>query len=220
MQVIPAILTKTTDEFIFQINSLQKYYQHFQIDIADGQFVANTTISLNDILQTLIDKKINKNPIFDFHLMVNDYEESLEKIKIISNHVKVSTIFIHFSHNPDIDLLSKKYSIYSFGIVLNPEDDINTIMSKYNLKQIKNIQIMSVYTGFQRSAFLPEMMNKIEQLRSLNYGFKIYLDGGINDKTIRIINNADSQPDFLCIGSFLSADENLEEKVKTLQNLI
>ena len=86
----------------------------------------------------------------------------------------------------------------------------------YELRTMNCIQIMSVNPGFQGSKFLPETLKKIRALRQLDYGSDIYLDGGINERTIPIIKSQKDPPDFLCIGSFLT--KSIDPK-KTTEDL-
>lgn len=215
MQVIPAILTKTPEEFSSQLQKLAPYFTRFQIDIADGKFVPNTTLQLDGISQAF-----RKDVTFDFHLMVKDYESEIQKIARLSHLVKVRVIFIHASRSPNYKLLTANYPHYSFGLVLNPEDSVNTIRSNYDLFSIEHVQIMTIIPGSQEQPFIPETLLKIEQLRTINYGLKIYLDGSINDQTIPIIQQLKKKPDFLGVGSFLTHAKNVEERVKYLQTVI
>jgi pentose-5-phosphate-3-epimerase len=81
---------------------------------------------------------------------------------------------------------------------------------------------MSVNPGRQGQPFLLETLKKIEQLRLLGYRNKIFLDGGINEKTIPEILAQKFLPDVLCPGSFLTkADEkDLSKRVDYLFNII
>jgi pentose-5-phosphate-3-epimerase len=79
---------------------------------------------------------------------------------------------------------------------------------------------MSVNPGFQGSPFLPEMLNKIEQLRNIGYRKEIFLDGAVNEKTISVILSKKYRPDFICPGSYLTKAKDLEKNVEYLRELI
>lgn len=221
MEIIPAILTKTVDEFSSQISTLKKYYHRFQIDIADNKLVPNTTLQIEDLNKTFIaNKKEYENCIFDFHLMVYDYEKEIKKIVKLVNIIKVGIIFVHAGAKPNYEMLNTKYSQFSFGLVLNPDEDVETIKSKYDLNKVNNILIMTVNPGFQGAPFIPESLNKIEQLRAVNYGMNIFIDGGVSDKTIPLVLQKKELPNVLCIGSFLTKAPDLEERTKYLQKIV
>lgn len=215
MTVTPSILTNNMNDFWRQIERLLPYYQHFQVDILDGKFAPQKTITIEEILNS----KLNSELIFDFHLMVVDHEKEILKIENLKLKIKVDTILIHLKNQPNFQLLQDKYP-YKFALVLDPDDSVEELLKKYDIKTIPSLQIMSVVPGAQGQPFLPETLQKIEQLRNLGYRSKIYLDGGINEKTLPIIFSQKFKPDVLGPGSFFSKAENVEEKVNLLNKLI
>lgn len=222
MIVFPSILEKSAEEYISQIQKLSKYYSHFQIDIADGIFVSNKTAQIQEISPLFIPSvaRSMSHLTFEFHLMVKDYKTGIEKILDLKKLINISLVLVHLSLNPDIENLTSKIERLLFGLVLNPEDEVETIKTKYNLKKMPIIQIMSVHPGAQGNPFIPETLQKIEQLKNANYKNIISLDGGINDTTIPYILSHKFKPDILCPGSFLTRAENLEQRVTYLKEKI
>lgn len=229
MQVVPAILEKTPEEFIFQFNRLRPYFNHFQIDIADGQFVPNKTVQIEELSKT-IEQYSNitmKQFSFDFHLMVKDYKKEIKKLMRLlarrsldeggKKFVKIKNVLIHYSLNPNFQFLISNFSCFAIGLVLDTPDQISDLGQKYGLDKIPLIQIMTINPGFQGSPFLPEMLNKIEQLRISGYRNKILIDGSVNDKTLPIILARKYQPDILCVGSFLTKAKDLKGRLKLLE---
>lgn len=228
MHIIPALLNTSQDEFSAQLTNLSKYFHHFQIDIADGVFVPNTTIPVDEIRSAfsacLPARQVHGsslgNIFFDFHLMVNDYEAEIKKLQSLSQQIKIKTIFIHLSLLPDYERLTMNYESFSIGLVLNPEDTVESLAKTYDLTKLEHIQIMSVNPGFQGAPFIPETLKKVEHLRLKYYRNKIYLDGGINEKTLPTIMEQKYKPDVLCIGSYLTKTENLKERALHLEQLV
>lgn len=224
MQVIPSILEKDVASFLNQLKKLTPYFNTFQIDIADGIFVPNKTLDINDIILTI--KQFNNttisNLVFDFHLMIKDYEKEVKKLSnlVIKKSVNIKNIFIHYSLFPNYQLLITNYPSFSFGLVLNPEDSIELLTSNFHLQTIPAIQIMSVNPGFQGSEFIPETLKKIEQLRLQDYRNKIYLDGAINQSTLPLIKSLKYRPDYICPGSFLTKAKNLQKNINFLKEKI
>jgi len=224
MQTVPSILEKTPEDLFFQINRLSKYFPRFQIDIADGIFVPNKTVQIEELfnMKTVFNKD---SLLFDFHLMVKDYEAEIKKIEKLKEIIKINYIFIHFSaiKNPRsfarLQLAQDDNGGGTIGLTLNPKDKVDDLTSHYNLKQIPLIQIMSVTPGVQGNPFLPDTLKKIEQLRILGYRKEIFLDGAVNEKTIPIILSKKYQPDFICPGSYLTKTKTLKENVKYLKGL-
>lgn len=219
MKVVPALLNKSTDEFSDQLTRLKKYHSHFQIDIADGIFVPNITIQINDLTSIFQSPPAIESLTFDFHLMVKDYEKEVKKLEKLAPTIKIKTILIHAGVFPNYKILTATYPQFSFGIVLNPEDPVETIKTNNYFKFINDVQIMTVNPGFQGSPFIPEAVNKVEQIRAINYETKIYIDGAVNKETIPLILSHKETPDFLCIGSYLTKALNLEENEKYLSKI-
>ena len=65
---------------------------------------------------------------------------------------------------------------------LNPETKID-IIKKY-LKDIDLVLVMSVHPGFGGQKFMPEVLDKVRELKTIqkdqNLSFDIEIDGGIN----------------------------------------
>ena len=103
------------------------------------------------------------------------------------------------------------------GIVLNPQTSIDSI--KYLLPKLDYVLIMTVNPGFGGQKFIPEMLEKIEELAKLreekNYNFLIEVDGGINIETSKACR--DKGADLLVCGSFLFG---ASDKEKTLGELL
>ncbi len=210
MFFVPSILEKKAENYYFQIKRLSRYFSTFQVDIADGQYVSSKTASLKEILTTFLkDKDLIKKIILDFHLMVKDYRSEIKRIVNFKRKIKLGKIFIHFNLYPDHNKLVNLY-YKNIGLVLNPEDEVKGLANYYNLKKIKWLQIMSVYPGSQGQPFIKETLNKITQLRQLGYKYKIYLDGGVNEKTLLIIFKKKFIPDVACLGSYLTKAKDVE----------
>ncbi len=208
MIIVPSILEKTPAGLLAQIQKLSPYFSYFQIDIADGIFVPNKTVQIEEI-PTL-------PPLsYEFHLMVKDYEKEIVKLEKLSLSVKIKIVLIHLSAMQQYNNTTMKQ--FNIGIVLNPEDSVASLSKKFNLGDITLIQIMSVNPGFQGQPFLPETLQKVEQLRQINYRNKISLDGGINEQTIPQIISQKYPPDIICPGSFLTKTDDLENHVNYLK---
>ena len=207
----------TIGNFADQIEQVLPYFQHFQIDIADGEFVNNKTISIEEITDFFKTKKISvansRDKTFEFHLMVQDWIGELQKLKTLVPLIKITGVFIHLKvFHSQFNILNTDYV---YGIVLNPEDTIEDNWEV--IKYFPKIQIMTSYPGRQGTPFILDMLNKIDQLRHHGYKGIIILDGGINDQTLPIIVSRKNQPDAVCPGSFFKDDvENRLRKLSTL----
>lgn len=222
MQVIPSILEKDIASFVRQLQRLSPHFKTFQIDIEDGEYVPTKTIGI----ETLIDyfsanqSTASKNISFDFDLMTKNLDMQLTQVKKLGQYFFIKNIFVHPSSPQEFQDLQKNFPDFILGLSLNPEDDVKTVKNNYDLKNMPIIQIMTIHPGPQGQQFIPETLNKVEQLRMLDYRYKIYLDGGINDETIPKILEQKYRPDFLCIGSYLTKAENLVDRINNLATMI
>lgn len=217
MQVIPSIDVATIFDLSFQVKRLAPFYQRFQIDYADGRFVQFQTPPLQELLEALMEFNVME---IDIHLMTSDYQKALDVLELYKNKLKINLVFVHFGAKPPSDLIFNESSSFQYGLVLNPEDSVDAIRQVYPLEKIKGIQIMSVVPGPQGNPFIPESLNKIDQLRKLDYRSPIFLDGGVNFETLKIIKGRQNLPDFICPGSFFSKADNVEQQVKSLTNFL
>jgi len=200
MQIYPSILETSKESFDKKLGNLLPHFNHFQIDITDGLFVPEKTVQIEEL--DAKDWKTQSEKTFEFHLMVENFESEIEKINQLTNSITVTSILIHLgSLNTKYKMLNTKYH---FGIVLNPEDEV---LPQWDIiKSFEIIQLMTVHPGRQGSPFVPEVLNKISQLRAKGYAGKIILDGAMNDETLAQVLAQKFWPDAICPGSFFTED--------------
>lgn len=192
----PSLMCMDLTRFREQVEILNERADMYHIDIMDGHFVPNITLSPFFVEQL---RKITQLPL-DIHLMVerpSDYIEELAKVgaTYISPHAETLN-GIAFRVINSIKKLGCKV-----GIVLNPETSIETI--KYYIHLVDKITIMTVDPGFAGQPFIPEMLEKIKELKKIknenNYKYLIEIDGSCNEKTFKILT--DSGAEVLIVGS-------------------
>lgn len=195
------------DETIDKINKTDADFIH--VDVMDGDFVPNKTIDYNKIKNALI--TANKN--LDIHLMVSNPIEYILKYK----NLKPEFITIHSEINKNIDDLIELVKSYKIkvGLSIKPKTSIEQI-EKY-LSKIDNVLIMSVEPGLGGQKFMDSILYKIDILyrirKEKKLNFKISIDGGINNKTIKKVKKVD----FVISGSYICMSDNYQEKIDTLR---
>ncbi len=201
VKVIPAILATNEKELNFKLNRLKDYKKLIQIDVCDGKFVRNKTVSLNYL------NKI-KNDL-ELHLMV----KNPSAMKTFPKKTKSIIFHIEAEKNPE-QLIKRLKSKYSVGIALNPETSINKI-KKY-LSIVDKILVMTVHSGFGGQKFLTSQLKKIKQLRKLTRK-PIEVDGGINDKTAKLAKKAGATE--MAVGNYILMSENPKKTIEHLHFL-
>jgi len=218
MIAYPTILQTDINGLLYQINRLSPYFSHFQIDICDGIYTESKTVQVKNIVDLTQNKNIQyPGKTFEFHLMVKDFQSNINDLINVKKYWNINNILIHANLSPDYSLLTKTFPQFSHGLVLNLDNKVDLLYSKYDVNSIPYIQIMSIKIGAQGNPFVPEALKKVEQLRSLNYRNKVLLDGSVNEKTIPFLKSLAHQPDYLCPGAFLSRAENLENRMEYLK---
>ena len=80
------------------------------------------------------------------------------------------------------------------GISLNPDTEIKIISQKFIRSSIDLVLIMSVFPGFGGQKFIPNVLDKIKELKKIkdkkNLNFDIEVDGGINFDNSKLVIEA------------------------------
>lgn len=158
-------------------NSLTDYI-HF--DVMDGEFVQNKQFSVDELVNLLkLSKKKN-----DVHLMVKHPLKYIEAIKDLS----IDYITIHSEIEEDINNLLNyiKRNEIKCGLAVDLETDIDVIKPYFD--QIDLVLLMTVKAGYGGQKFEEKVLEKIKEIPT---NIKIEFDGGIDDKTILLVNRAD-----------------------------
>ena len=76
------------------------------------------------------------------------------------------------------------------------------------------VLIMTVNPGFGGQKFIPEMVQKIKDLREIDKNIDIEVDGGINNETAKLVKEAGAN--ILVAGSYIFSG-NYKKKIETLK---
>ena len=177
IQISPSILSADFSQLGNEIKRLEEGgADMIHVDVMDGHFVPNLTIG-PPVIKAL--REYTKLP-FDVHLMISPVHKYIKDYAdagadIITIHPE-ATDNLKESINY-IKKLGKK-----IGVSLNPETKINLITDM--LSEIDLVLIMSVNPGFGGQKFMPQVLDKIKDLKKIrdqrNLIFDIEIDGGIN----------------------------------------
>ena len=205
-KILPSILSADFANLERDIKELENIgIDMFHIDVMDGNFVPN--ISFGFPIIEAIRPKTDK--IFDCHLMIANPENYVEQFCKIG--CDMISFHIEATNHADRLIQVIKDTGKKAGIVLNPQTSLESI--KYLLPKVDYVLIMTVNPGFGGQKFIPEMLEKIEELAKIreekNYNFLIEVDGGINVETSKACR--DKGADILVCGSFLFGASDKEK---------
>tara|TARA_A100000164_G_scaffold363119_1_gene379802 strand:- start:3039 stop:3698 length:660 start_codon:yes stop_codon:yes gene_type:complete len=177
IKVSPSILSADFSQLGKEIKRLEEGGADFiHVDVMDGHFVPNLTIG-PPVIKAL---KKNCSIKFDVHLMISPVHKYIEAY----SDAGADIITIHPEATEDLleSILKIKKLKRKVGVSLNPKTEVSII--KDYLDQIDLVLIMSVNPGFGGQKFMPEVLDKIKELKNIqkkhNLDFDIEIDGGIN----------------------------------------
>ena len=177
IQISPSILSADFSQLGNEIKRLEECgADMIHVDVMDGHFVPNLTIG-PPVIKAL-KKKCSIN--FDVHLMISPVHKYIEAYADAG--ADIITIHPEATDNLEASILKIKELNKKVGLSLNPESKIDLIQDF--LDKIDLVLIMSVNPGFGGQKFIPEVLEKIKELKKIqtkkNIDFDIEIDGGIN----------------------------------------
>lgn len=189
IRIIPAILTDDPEALANMLHQSETFTDYVQIDIMDGKFVPSRSITWEQAAD------IKTTISWEVHLMVEQPETQLSGFK----KAGARRAIFHFEATPDPEkvITSARKLGLEVGIAVNPETTVQQIRSLVD--QVDSVLFLSVHPGFYGAKFIPEVLDKISELRQAQPEIEISIDGGIKESNIARI--AKSGVNTICVGS-------------------
>jgi ribulose-phosphate 3-epimerase len=192
-RVVPAILTEDAQKLAQMVRLAEGFASWVQFDIMDGLFVPSKSLSVPEIASS------HPGIPWEAHLMVRTPAHYFEGLQLAG----ARRIIFHeeASFGPS-DIAIKIERIHNMGmqagLAINPSSPVS-VVNHYFAADLDCVLLLAVEPGFYGSPFIPEVLQKVPELRANYPRLVICLDGGV--KAHNIAEVAGSGVDEICVGS-------------------
>jgi ribulose-phosphate 3-epimerase len=208
VSMVPAILTDDPQALKTMVRQAEAFCDYVQFDIMDGRFVPSQSIKCEHIAA------LNTTLSWEAHLMVEkpeDYATDFMK-------AGAQRITFHYESSPHpekVIRLIKDLGLEA-GLALNPETPVAAVLPL--VSEVASVLLLTVHPGFYGSPFIPEVLQKVAELRRVYPEIEIGVDGGIKEGNIAQVARAGV--DAICVGSAVFLKPQPAESYRRLSSLV
>jgi ribulose-phosphate 3-epimerase len=206
-RVVPAILTDDPQVLSQLVRQAEGFCRYVQFDIMDGRFVPSQSITCEHLaaLDTALD--------WEVHLMVEDPYQYLADFR----EAGASRIIFHCEASPQPDRIIRQVKALGaeVGLAVNPQTPLSAVQPL--VSWVDSVLLLAVQPGVYGSPFLPEVMDKVSELREKCPDLEIGIDGGIKEGNVTQVARAGV--DSIYVGSAIFRDSEPAASYRRLSRL-
>ena len=180
---------------------------HFAV--MDGHFVPNITFGL-PVMEKV--RGLTELP-FDAHLMITNPDQYLEPFA----QAGCNWLSVHIETCPHIHRTIHRIQELGMkaGVVINPGTSLHSLDAI--IEEVDYVLVMSVNPGFGGQKFIPQSLERIEELKKMiNVGnARIQIDGGIKTENIGLASKAGAE--IMVVGTGLLGADNYQKRIEELR---
>jgi ribulose-phosphate 3-epimerase len=212
--IAPSLLTADFTKLSDAVDLVnQSMADWIHLDVMDGVFVPNISFGFPVISAV---KRLAKKPL-DVHLMIIEPERYFEQFKQAG--ADILTIHYEASRHLHRSVHAIRELGMSPGVVLNPHTPV--CLLKDIIMDVDLVLLMSVNPGFGGQKFIPQVVNKIKELKELilekNPNVKIEIDGGVGLSNAGML--VEAGVDVLVVGNAIFSSPNPIQTIERLKLL-
>jgi ribulose-phosphate 3-epimerase len=212
--IAPSLLTADFTKLSDAVDLVnQSMADWIHLDVMDGVFVPNISFGFPVISAV---KRLAKKPL-DVHLMIIEPERYFEQFKQAG--ADILTIHYEASRHLHRSVHAIRELGMSPGVVLNPHTP--ACLLKDIIMDVDLVLLMSVNPGFGGQKFIPQVVNKIKELKELilekNPNVKIEIDGGVGLSNAGML--VEAGVDVLVVGNAIFSSPNPIQTIERLKLL-
>jgi ribulose-phosphate 3-epimerase len=208
IKIAPSLLAADFSELGAEVKKVEAGgCDMLHVDVMDGHFVPNITIGP---LVVKAIRKVTRLPL-DVHLMIEHPEKYINDfVDAGADHITFHAEACHGNLHEVIEIVHS-YAI-TCGVSLRPETPLARL--EQSLPNLDMVLLMTVNPGFGGQTFIPEVMDKVRELRR-RFDRDIEVDGGINQETSKKAIAAGAN--VLVAGTAIFGKTNVKQAIEELR---
>ncbi|MBI5413416.1 ribulose-phosphate 3-epimerase [Candidatus Peregrinibacteria bacterium] len=210
--IAPSILSSDFGRINEEIKAIEPHCDLVHIDVMDGHFVPNLTFGAPVVA------KMKCGRPMDVHLMIENPEKYIEDFAsaISKAHGKKDDCYITVHQETCPHLHRTIQQIKNTGckaaVAINPATPIYALEPV--LADLDMVLCMTVNPGFGGQEFIESVLPKFKELRRRAPNLNLEVDGGINEKTVKLAVKAGAN--VIVAGSYIFG---AKDRVKAIESL-